>query len=67
MSKTSQIELRYVGFWVRLLAFIIDSLAIMAMLGLVALFMPVPDILSAVDMTNRDSMLALVPTLLTRL
>ena len=67
MSKTSQIELRYVGFWVRLLAFIIDSLAIMAILGLVALFMPVPDILSAVDMTNRDSMLALVPTLLTRL
>ena len=67
MSKTSQIELRYVGFWVRLLAFIIDSLAIMAMLWFVTLFIPLSESLSGIDMTNRESLLALVPTLLTRL
>ena len=67
MTKKTQIELRYVGFWVRLLAFIIDSLVVMAMLWLVTLFIPLPESLSSVDMTDQEALLAQVPALLARL
>jgi len=66
MLRRTQIELKHVALWVRLQAFIIDSLLIMAILLLVTLIIPAPESLSVVDVTKQEALLALVPALLAR-
>ncbi len=66
MTKETLTTQIYVGFWVRFAAFLLDSLAIMGMLWVVALFVPLPDGFGAIDMTNQKELLAIAPTLLAR-
>ncbi len=60
-------QFTYVGFRIRFLAFVLDSIAIMGLLWLVALIVPVPEGLESVDLTNREELMAILPDLLSRL
>ena len=59
--------LLYVGFWVRFVAFILDSMAVVALLYLVALFMPVSVDTSTVNLADQEALLAMLPDLLPRM
>ena len=67
MNNESIGNLVYVGFRIRFLAFLLDSVAVMGLLYVVALFFPVPDVLDTVDITNREELMAILPVLLSRI
>lgn len=70
-NNASSAPLAYVGFWVRFLAFVLDSIAIMVLLSIVAVFIPASTDFAAIDLTagtrTRQELLDFLMTLLPRM
>jgi uncharacterized RDD family membrane protein YckC len=67
MNDQTLNPLSYVGFWIRFLAFILDSIVVLVLLYFVALFIPVSVDISTVNLANQDELIALLPDLLPRM
>lgn len=67
MNNQTSSELSYVGFWVRFLAFLLDSLVVMGFLYIVALFIPVSVDTSSLNLADQEALIAILPVILPRM
>ena len=67
MNDKTLNPLSYVGFWIRFLAFILDSIVVMIFLYFVALFIPASVDTSSINLANQEELIAMLPDLLPRM